>query len=83
MPADGTMAAHFPTDTSAVPSQEQLSASVAEISHPKKGLGAAARLMPDAPRSCVEPRARRTRAHPLDRAYNNEAVAVGEDRMVY
>jgi hypothetical protein len=51
MPADGTMAAHFPTDTSAVPSQEQLPSSVAEISQPKKGLGAAARLMLDATRA--------------------------------
>jgi hypothetical protein len=38
------------SDTSAVPSQEQLPSSVAEISQPKKGLGAAARLMLDATR---------------------------------
>jgi hypothetical protein len=68
MPADGTMAAHFPTDTSAVPSQEQLSPSVAEISRPKKGLGAAARLLPDAPRLECLPKAPAKRAHPFDRA---------------
>jgi hypothetical protein len=53
-----------------VPSQEQLSPRVAEISQPKKGLGAAARLMLDAPRLEYCPKAPGNTCDPFDRAYN-------------
>jgi hypothetical protein len=61
------------TDTSAVPSLEQLLSSVAEISQPKKGLIAAARLMLKRLDRHVDPRLRRTPAYPLDRPYNKSS----------